>query len=133
MKSKGMDDSFNDEPDDDLDAGEPREERPAAETFKNYITPAGLERLRAELKFLLTRERPAVTEVVAWAAGLPSTVTEARSRGEYTARLIELVPSGWPRRLWRTEDGSPEEGASLRTVIDVVAVTSPVPGSTCAS
>ena len=36
---------------------------------KNYITPAGLERLRAELKFLLTRERPAVTEVVAWAAG----------------------------------------------------------------
>lgn len=36
---------------------------------KNYITPAGLERLRAELRFLLTRERPAVTEVVAWAAG----------------------------------------------------------------
>lgn len=36
---------------------------------KNYITPAGLARLRAELKFLLTRERPAVTEVVAWAAG----------------------------------------------------------------
>ena len=36
---------------------------------KNYITPAGLERLRAELRFLLSRERPAVTEVVAWAAG----------------------------------------------------------------
>jgi transcription elongation factor GreB len=36
---------------------------------KNYITPDGLQRLRAELKFLLTRERPAVTEVVAWAAG----------------------------------------------------------------
>lgn len=36
---------------------------------KNYITPAGLQRLRAELRFLLTRERPAVTEVVAWAAG----------------------------------------------------------------
>ena len=35
---------------------------------KNYITPAGLQRLRAELRFLLTRERPAVTEVVAWAA-----------------------------------------------------------------
>ena len=42
---------------------------PAAPPVKNYITPAGLERLRAELKFLLTRERPAVTEVVAWAAG----------------------------------------------------------------
>jgi transcription elongation factor GreB len=36
--------------------------------FKNYITPSGLQRLRDELRFLLTRERPAVTEVVAWAA-----------------------------------------------------------------
>jgi transcription elongation factor GreB len=36
---------------------------------KNYITPAGLQRLRDEHKFLLTRERPAVTAVVAWAAG----------------------------------------------------------------
>ena len=35
---------------------------------KNYITPAGFERLREEHKFLLTRERPAVTEVVTWAA-----------------------------------------------------------------
>src|SRR3954464_6032556 len=36
---------------------------------KNYITPAGLQRLRDELHFLLVRERPAVTQVVAWAAG----------------------------------------------------------------
>jgi len=36
---------------------------------KNYITPSGLRRLRDELKFLLTRERPAVTQVVSWAAG----------------------------------------------------------------
>jgi transcription elongation factor GreB len=35
---------------------------------KNYITPAGLQRLRDELRFLLTRERPAVTKIVAWAA-----------------------------------------------------------------
>jgi transcription elongation factor GreB len=35
---------------------------------KNYITPGGLQRLRDEHRFLLTRERPAVTEVVAWAA-----------------------------------------------------------------
>src|ERR671912_2013599 len=35
---------------------------------KNYITPSGLQRLRDELRFLLARERPAVTEVVAWAA-----------------------------------------------------------------
>lgn len=35
---------------------------------KNYITPGGLQRLKEEYRFLLTRERPAVTEVVAWAA-----------------------------------------------------------------
>jgi transcription elongation factor GreB len=36
---------------------------------KNYITPGGLERLKEERRFLLTKDRPAVTEVVAWAAG----------------------------------------------------------------
>jgi len=36
--------------------------------IKNYITPGGLRRLRDEHQFLLTRERPAVTAVVAWAA-----------------------------------------------------------------
>ena len=35
---------------------------------KNYITPTGLQRLIDERKFLLLRERPAVTSVVAWAA-----------------------------------------------------------------
>src|SRR5438270_13132513 len=35
---------------------------------RNYITPGGFERLRDEHRFLLTRERPAVTQVVAWAA-----------------------------------------------------------------
>jgi transcription elongation factor GreB len=36
--------------------------------LKNYITPSGLQRLRDELRFLLAKERPAVTQVVAWAA-----------------------------------------------------------------
>src|SRR6476659_1048255 len=44
----------------DAEAGRPK--------VKNYITPAGLQRLRDEHKFLLSRERPAVTQVVAWAA-----------------------------------------------------------------
>src|SRR3954469_3658737 len=46
---------------------EPVREAPGPK-LKNYITPAGLERLKDEHKFLLTRERPAVTQVVAWAA-----------------------------------------------------------------
>ena len=41
---------------------------PATKGPKNYITPNGLQRLRDEHRFLLTRERPAVTQVVAWAA-----------------------------------------------------------------
>src|ERR1700704_5508494 len=40
-----------------------------ATPVKNYITRSGLQRLKDEHRFLLTRERPAVTEVVAWAAG----------------------------------------------------------------
>ena len=36
--------------------------------LKNYFTPAGLQRLKDAHRFLMTRERPAVTKVVAWAA-----------------------------------------------------------------
>jgi len=36
--------------------------------LRNYITPGGLQRLKDEQRFLLNRERPAVTQVVAWAA-----------------------------------------------------------------
>jgi len=36
---------------------------------KNYITPAGLARLQAEIKQLQQVERPKVVEIVAWAAG----------------------------------------------------------------
>jgi transcription elongation factor GreB len=45
----------------------PKTDEPATPS-KNYITPSGLQRLKDEHRFLLTRERPAVTEVVAWAA-----------------------------------------------------------------
>ena len=46
---------------------EPVREAPGPK-LKNYITPAGLQRLREEHHFLLTKERPAVTKVVQWAA-----------------------------------------------------------------
>lgn len=36
---------------------------------KNYMTPAGAERMRQELRKLRYEERPEVTRVVAWAAG----------------------------------------------------------------
>jgi transcription elongation factor GreB len=58
----------SDSDDDDEIAVEETAETPPPGA-KNYITPGGLQRLRDELHFLLIRERPAVTKVVAWAAG----------------------------------------------------------------
>ena len=46
----------------------PKADEPSASHDKNYITPGGIERLVAERHFLLTKDRPAVVEVVAWAA-----------------------------------------------------------------
>jgi transcription elongation factor GreB len=52
--------------DDDEDAGPPG--LPPGTPF--YMTPAGVDALRAELKRLWDEERPKVVEVVSWAAGL---------------------------------------------------------------
>jgi transcription elongation factor GreB len=46
----------------------PQREEPATQG-KNYITRSGLQRLKDEHRFLLTRDRPAVADMVAWAAG----------------------------------------------------------------
>jgi transcription elongation factor GreB len=53
-----------DNDDDDLEAGHP--EIPAG--TKNYITPAGYERMRNELLHLIDDERPEVVKLVSWAA-----------------------------------------------------------------
>lgn len=45
----------------------PKDDTPKV-SVKNYITPAGLQRLKDEHRYLLMRERPAVTQVVQWAA-----------------------------------------------------------------
>jgi transcription elongation factor GreB len=54
----------SDADDDDDDAGLP----PLPAGGKNYITPQGQARLRAELLQLIDHERPKVVEVVHWAA-----------------------------------------------------------------
>ena len=62
---------FEKEPDGESDEQDHAVEQPVnaqVAAVKNYITPSGLQRLKDELRFLLTRERPAVTQVVAWAA-----------------------------------------------------------------
>lgn len=54
-----------DSPGDDVESSEMQIPRGA----KNYITPEGADRLKAELKKLLHEERPALVKVIAWAAG----------------------------------------------------------------
>ena len=55
-------DAVDDE--DDADAGV----TPLPAGTRNYMTPAGYQRLRAELMQLLDEERPKMVEVVSWAA-----------------------------------------------------------------
>jgi transcription elongation factor GreB len=56
---------------DEAEEDSPEIEAPALpEGTKNYMTPKGHERLRAELTHLLNVERPKITEVVQWAASL---------------------------------------------------------------
>jgi transcription elongation factor GreB len=50
-------------------ASEDVEHEPKVPGGKNYITPAGAERMRQELRKLRYEERPEVTRVVSWAAG----------------------------------------------------------------
>ena len=57
----------SDDQDGDGEAPEPEPELPSG--TKNYITPQGYARLRAELLQLLDDERPKIVEVVHWAAG----------------------------------------------------------------
>jgi transcription elongation factor GreB len=67
-----MNKAFTKEPDDGSDEHDDvaeQAEGAQAAGVKNYITPSGLQRLKDEHRFLLTRERPAVTRVVTWAAG----------------------------------------------------------------
>jgi transcription elongation factor GreB len=58
--------SDNDDDNDDDDGSPALPPLPAG--AKNYITPAGYARLRAELMTLLDDERPKVVEIVSWAA-----------------------------------------------------------------
>src|SRR5689334_14538264 len=62
-----MSKAFVKESADDDDAPEPA---PSAPGGKNYISPAGFARLKAELKQLVEVERPEVVKTVAWAASL---------------------------------------------------------------
>ena len=66
---------------------------PSTQPPKNYITPLGLQRLKEEHRFLLTRERPAVTRVVAWAASNGDRSENARLSGPANGGCAKIPPS----------------------------------------
>jgi transcription elongation factor GreB len=63
-----MSKAFTKETETDGDDG-PDDAAPLPTGVKNYMTPAGFERMQDELRALLRVERPKVVETVAWAAG----------------------------------------------------------------
>ena len=67
MASKTMNKAFVKEPEGDAD-DDALQEAPLPPGSRNYLTPAGYAALRAELARLMTEERPAMVQVVSWAA-----------------------------------------------------------------
>ena len=94
--------------------------RAQAPAVKNYITPKGLQRLRDELRFLLTRERPAVTQVVAWAAGNGDRSENADYQyGKRRLRQIDRRIRFLTKRIDAAEVVNPEAPRSGRAAMQV--------------
>jgi transcription elongation factor GreB len=84
----------------------PPEPGPEAETLpaKNYITPAGYARMKAELKQLVEVERPEVVRTVAWAVNgdrSEAATTPASGARDRPARAL-LIKRLEARRWWTT-------------------------------
>ena len=98
----------------------PQGDEPATRP-KNYITPSGLQRLKDEHRFLLTRERPATTSVMAGllvtaiAVKTPTISTASggcgRSMGGFAFSRSESKPRKWWTRKIR-ERGKRRRGHS---------------------
>lgn len=87
---------------------------------KNYITPGGLQRLKDEHRFLLTRERRAVTEVVAWAASNGDRSENADYQyGKRRLRQIDRRIRFLTRRIDAAEVVDPEAPRPAKTAARV--------------
>src|ERR1039457_2303911 len=65
-----MNKAFTREDDSDSDIGDEVEDAsPLLEGSRNYMTPGGFARVKAELATLVEQERPSVVAIVSWAAG----------------------------------------------------------------
>ena len=92
----------------------------SAARVKNYITPSGLQRLKEEHRFLLTRERPAVTKVVAWAASNGDRSENADYQyGKRRLRQIDRRIRYLTKRIDAAEVVDPEARRAGRTATQV--------------
>ena len=83
---------------------EPPPPEPAPALARNYITPAGFVRLKAELKRLVEDERPQVVKTVAWAASLGDRSENADYQyGKKRLREIDRRTRFLIKRLERAE------------------------------
>jgi transcription elongation factor GreB len=88
--------------------------------IKNYITPSGLQRLKEEHRFLLTRERPAVTQVVSWAASNGDRSENADYQyGKRRLRSIDRRIRFLTKRIDAAEVVDPEAARAGRAAIQV--------------
>ena len=91
-----------------------------ATKVKNYITPSGLQRLIDERRFLLARERPAVTQVVAWAASNGDRSENADYQyGKRRLREIDRRIRFLTKRIDAAEVVDPERPRSGRAATNV--------------
>lgn len=95
---------------------------PAGTPF--YMTPSGVEALRAELKQLWEQERPKVVEVVAWAAGLGDRSENADYQyGKRRLRQIDARVRFLRKRLERVQVVDPAAQAKRDQVFFGATVT----------
>src|SRR5437870_3950958 len=93
---------------------------PSAKSPRNYITPNGLQRLKDEHRFLLTRERPAVTKVVTWAAGNGDRSENADYQyGKRRLKEIDRRIRFLTKRIDAAEVVDPEAPRAARTATQV--------------
>jgi transcription elongation factor GreB len=89
-----------------------------------YMTPAGVELLRAELRKLWDQERPKVVEVVAWAAGLGDRSENADYQyGKRRLRQIDARVRFLRKRLERVQVVDPAAQANRAQVFFGATVT----------
>src|SRR3954470_19432327 len=111
---------FTKQHDDEEDQGRDEAAPVPIAAVKNYITPSGLQRLRDELRFLLSRERPAVTQMVAWAASNGDRSDNADYRyGKRRLRQIDGRIRFLTKRIDAAEVVDPEAPRSGRALSQV--------------